>query len=84
MNKKDFYILLLRLLKYVKIIPVDLIKDFCDESCELMKNIDINDSIFVALALAFDCPIWTNDKHFKFQKRVKVYTTKELISLGLS
>jgi len=35
---------------------------------------------FLALALEFDIPIWSNDKHFKEQSSIKVFTTKELKS----
>lgn len=40
---------------------------------------DRNDLDFLALALKLDVPVWTNDKHFKEQSLVKVYTTVELV-----
>ena len=40
---------------------------------------DEKDWPFLALAIAEETPIWSNDKHFKEQKQVKVYTTKELL-----
>ena len=36
------------------------------------------DAPFLALALKLDIPIWSDDRHFKRQKRVKVFTTEEL------
>lgn len=40
-----------------------------------------NDAPFLALALKLDIPIWSNDKHFKEQSAVKVYTVSELKDL---
>ena len=44
---------------------------------ELVKDKD--DSPYIALALAMDAPIWTHDRHFFEQKRVKVLTNKDLL-----
>ena len=35
---------------------------------------------YFALALRFDFPIWSNEKGFKKQSKVKVFSTSELIS----
>jgi predicted nucleic acid-binding protein len=40
----------------------------------------LKDVEYFALALKLDCPIWSNEKAFKKQSRVKVISTKELIS----
>ena len=38
-------------------------------------NVDIDDVPFIATSLAFDnCPIWSDDKHFKGQDRIKIYS----------
>lgn len=37
------------------------------------------DAPYFALALLFGIPIWTNDKGFKKQKKIKIYSTGELI-----
>ncbi len=39
------------------------------------------DAPYLALALSRNIPIWSNDKGIHTQSKVKVYTTKELISL---
>jgi predicted nucleic acid-binding protein len=56
---------------------------FKDEAIEIMREIDINDSPFIALAMLLNCPIWSNDAHFKRQNVIKSYTTKELIDILL-
>ncbi len=60
---------------------VDDIIPFRDKAIEIMREIDIDDSLFLALAMSLNCPIWSNDGHFKRQSSVKVFTTRELISL---
>lgn len=47
---------------------------------EVMEHIDKEDVLFIACALSIsDSVIWSNDKHLKKQKLVRVYTTKELL-----
>lgn len=78
LNEKDFNIILLRVLKHINLIPINLILPFSKESKNIIKNIDEDDSVFIATALTFNCPIWSEDKHFKKQNKVKVFTTSEL------
>lgn len=42
---------------------------------------DKYDQDYFALALKLGCPIWSNDKALKGQKRIKVYSTKEVADL---
>ena len=46
-----------------------------------MKDIDVDDSSFLALAMALNYPIWSDDGHFKKQDVVTVYTTNEFLKL---
>ena len=80
-NRREFYILFLRLLRYVRVIPTDVIINYREEADEIIGNIDKDDVIFIATALAFSCFIWSNDKHFQKQNTVKVLTTKDMLSL---
>jgi predicted nucleic acid-binding protein len=59
---------------------VDDIIPFRDKAIEIMREIDVDDSLFLALAMSLNCPIWSNDEHFKRQSSVKAFTTRELIS----
>ncbi len=45
---------------------------------KIIGKIDKDDILFVATALAFNCPIWSDDKHFQKQKNVTVFTTKDI------
>ena len=47
----------------------------------IMKNIDIEDWPFIALALSFhNDGIWTEDKHFEKQNKIKVWKTSDIIN----
>jgi len=48
---------------------------------EIMKNIDVDDSPYVALALKLNAPIWSNDFLLKKQNKVKILSTEDIIKL---
>ena len=50
---------------------------YTDESIMLAAHRE--DSHYLALALHLNIPIWSNDKGFKNQNKVRVYSTSELI-----
>ena len=57
--------------------------EFISPKQEFMKKAESlishkNDAPFLALALELSIPVWSNDKHFKEQSLVKVFTTEEL------
>jgi len=67
----------------VSLVPMAELSPFKDEAIEIMREIDINDSPFIALAMLLNCPIWSNDAHFKRQNVIKSYTTKEIMDILL-
>lgn len=81
MNERDFKILLTLLEKYLKFIEKEVYAEKLLMAEDEMRNIDISDSPFLALSLTLNYPIWSNDKHFKKQKLVKVYTNREVLDL---
>lgn len=78
LSDDEFDILFLSLLSKVKIIETEQIMNYKEEADSIMKEIDPDDSIFIATALAFKCPIWSEDNHFKQQSLVEVITTNEM------
>jgi predicted nucleic acid-binding protein len=40
---------------------------------------ETKDDPYFALALSLNCPIWSDEKAFKKQSKVKVYSTSELL-----
>lgn len=80
LDKNNFEFLLLLVQSHVAVISFREFSGFLNEAEELMKNIDLKDAPFIALALKLKIPIWSNDLHFKKQDRVFSYTTDEIIS----
>ena|SRR3989344_6170200 len=79
--EKEFDVLFIRLLRNIKIIPSDLIIDKKIEAEKIIGHIDKDDVQFIATALIFNAIIWSDDKHFKKQNKIKTLTTKEIINL---
>ena len=78
-NEREFNILLLRLLKYLRLVPLDILINFKEEADKIMGHIHKEDTVFIATALAFNCPVWSDDKHFKKQNKIKILTTKDIL-----
>ena len=54
------------------------IKGKMKEGEELMDKIDKDDTPFIAAALATKSDIWSDDRHFEKQNRIKIWKTKDL------
>jgi len=80
LTEKEFLMLVLRLLSYVKIVPNDICIKYETTAFRIMANIDIDDVQFIAAALALNAIVWSDDNHFQKQKEVKVVTTREISS----
>ena len=82
MPELDLEILISKLTKYVEFVSTEAIIGFKQQAYEIIKEIDKKDAPFIATSLAYNnCPIWSDDKHFKSQGKIKVYTTEEIIRL---
>jgi predicted nucleic acid-binding protein len=62
----------------MRIISHDEISNYHEEACKIMKDIGSDDILFIAAALAFNAIIWSDDKHFKKQNRIKILSTEEM------
>lgn len=69
------------ILSNIIFIPDESYKPFIKEAVKLMKNIDEKDSPFIAVAMALNLPLWSNDKALKKQKRVPIYSTEEILKI---
>ncbi len=82
MRADEFNRLLALILRKVIIIPYEVLESYRQEAYEIVKNIDINDTLFFACALAYKGSIiWSNDSNLKKQSQIKVITTAEAIEL---
>jgi len=71
-------------LLFSRILIVDniVIERKMNEAKKIMGGIDPDDTPFAALALAVENEgIWSDDKHFEQQNRIRVWKTKELLAL---
>ncbi len=76
---EDFYQLLGVLKRRITIIPLEELTEYVEKAEEISP--DRGDMAYFALALKFNCPIWSNDKKLKQQHTIKVYHTHELVKL---
>ncbi len=81
-DSEHFYLLLSLLFKNIEIINPSHYSDYMNEADNLIGYLHKSDVPFLAVALAFNSPIWSDDKHFKQQNRVKIYTTNDMVMEG--
>ncbi len=63
-------------------VPSEVLYSFREEALNIVKDIDMDDVLFVACALAFPgSMIWSDDKKLKRQSRVDVLNTSEMMSV---
>jgi predicted nucleic acid-binding protein len=65
----------------INLIPIGEIDPFVDKAREIMDKIDPKDTLFIASALSLNCPIWTDDSHFKKQDKVKILSQRDILRL---
>ncbi len=82
LSKEDFDILLAKLSEYFTIVKSETVLYCLKEAEELIGKIDKDDVLIIAASLAHDsCPIWSDDKHFKQQKKIKIWKTEDIIRI---
>lgn len=82
MDERDFDALLLLLQKYIHLVSKEKYNGKMALAEDILKDIDITDSPFLALVLSLDCSVWSNDGHFKQQDKLEVYATKDLTNMS--
>ncbi len=78
-SKEDVRMALDLLFAQIKILPHKEYEAFIKEAKKISP--DPKDAEYLAVALAFNCPLWSNDKALKRQKEVEVISTTELLQL---
>ncbi len=64
---------------FVGFVPDEEFKDLGSEAKQLLGK-HRKDIPYFALALFLNCGIWSNEKRFKRQPRIRVFSTADLIS----
>jgi len=81
-DQDDLDTMLDTLISDINVIPTEEFKKYIPLAFKIMKNIDEDDTSFLALALMINGDgIWTNDPHFDKQDKIKVWKTKDIIKL---
>ena len=76
-KEEEFEGLMQKIVSQIQIIPDQELKPFLYAAKSLSK--DEKDWLYLACALKEDTIIWSNDKDFKKQNKVKVFSTNELL-----
>ena len=63
----------------IELVPVKIYAPLLRKAAEISP--DANDVPYFALAMKFNCPIWSQDSALKSQSIVRVLSTKEIIQL---
>lgn len=79
LSRRDLRILLNLLLAEVDIAPIEEYRDQLDNAMDLLGETDVKDVPFLALAMAKNARIWSNDRDFLQQEQVTVLSTKDVI-----
>lgn len=74
---KEVQIALELILSRIKILPFIEYERHREQARKISP--DPKDEEYFAVALAFDCPLWSNDKRLKGQSVVRVFSTNELL-----
>lgn len=73
-----FEIILEKLKENLTMLDDNVIMTKMVEASKVMDEIDPDDTPFIAAAIATGSEIWSDDKHFEKQKKIKVWKTKDL------
>ena len=74
---EEFYLILESLKEIISFIPEEEFVDYFEAAEKICPDPD--DIVYFALALKLDCGIWSEDKKLKEQKRIKIYSAKDLV-----
>lgn len=75
---KEFRSLFSTLLRKIKIVPTTFFSDYLKKSEKIMRNIDLDDSVFLALALSLKVSTWSDDSDFDKQHFVENFKSHEV------
>lgn len=64
----------------IKFIPEEEFKEFISNACKIFPE-HSKDAPYLALALKFNCVLWSEERLLKKQDKIKVLNTRELITL---
>ena len=81
LSKEDFNILLSLLKNKIRIVSSDEFKEYLSKA-NILLNGHEKDTEYVALALKYNCPLWSKEKLLKKLKDIKVLDANEIMDLA--
>ena len=82
LSEEELEVMLALIMENVLVVGRNEIKSKLKEAINLMKEIGIKDSPILACALAIpNDGLWTQDKHFQKQNKVKIILTPTLLKI---
>ena len=81
LTEEEYDKLMATLFKYIRLVPTEEIEKNWNKAKKIMEHIDEEDVVFIATALSIsDSVIWSDDRHFEKQDKVKVLKTEDIIN----
>ena len=71
----QFNFILEKLKEKMTVLDDKIIESKIDEAKKIIGHIDYDDTPFIAAALATESDIWSDDKHFEKQNKIKIWKT---------
>ena len=82
LSEEEIKKLLNTLLENLILVPIDEYENKMGEGMKIIGTIDEKDTPFIALALSIEnYGIWSNDKHFEKQKKIKVFKAIDILNV---
>ena len=78
-KEKEYNLILNNLINNIILVPKNKFENFLNKANSLIGKTDVDDVPFLACALSLDSEIWSDDKHFQKQKKIKILTTREFV-----
>jgi len=78
-TQKELDLIQNTLFKAITLVPYDVFYD-SEQQAEAITP-DVDDTIYIALAIHLKCPLWSNDKALKNQTKVRILSTAELLAI---
>ena len=79
LSKKEFSIRKKQIMSKINFIKYEFYKELIDEAIRGISDPD--DAPYFALALKLNVPIWSNDSMLKYQDKISVLSTKDIVDL---
>jgi predicted nucleic acid-binding protein len=82
LSKGEIWELIEKINKYVNLVDDGVIRPYIYDALRLMGEIDEEDALFISCGMAYpDSLIWSDDKDFKKQNKIKIVTTEEILNI---